>query len=499
MISRKQQFWLLSLLAVVSLLGWVLLAAQRNIIGFPLDDGWIHQTYARSLAKGQGWSYFPGQPSAGATAPMWVLLLVPGYWLGASPLCWVLFLGLLLVWGCALLGFFIWPNLSTQGGWWRVGAGALLILEWHLLWAALSGMETLLIAVLSLTVFAWLLKLSREPEAANLLWRWLALGALVGFGIWVRPEAVTLLGPIGFVAIFTPTEDYKERAARGGAVLLGAALLFGPYLAFNHWLAGTWWPNTFFAKQAEYAILRQKPLLTRLLTQPIPLLAGAGALLLPGFLYFGWLSLKERRWTEIAGVLWVLGYLGLFAVRLPVTYQHGRYVIPVVPVLALWGLAGYVAFANRAGGRVRWMISQVWGIVMAILLLSFWWLGGQSYLDDVAIINGEMVAVANWLTKNTRPDEVIAAHDIGAIGYFSQRQIIDLAGLISPDVIPFIRDEGKISYYLEAKCPDYLVTFPSWYPQLVSGRELIYQTDAEITRSFGQDNMAVYIWELCRP
>jgi hypothetical protein len=499
-ISRKTQFWLVAALALVSMLGWVLLAAQSGTVGFPLDDGWIHQTYARSLASGQGWTYFPGQPSAGATAPMWVLFLVPGYWLGASPWCWVLFLGLISITASALLAYFVWPYLSGQEGMWPLAAGGLIGLEWHLMWAALSGMETLLIGILSLGVMFALLVLARKPALAAAPWRWAAIGALVGFGIWLRPEAVTLFGPVGFVALLAPAENTKDKLTRFGAALLGLVLLFVPYLAFNRWLAGAWWPNTFFAKQAEYAVYRQLPLLSRLLAQPVPLLAGAGAPLLPGFLYFGWLAFRERRWAALSGVLWVLGYLGLFALRLPVTYQHGRYVIPVLPVLALWGLAGYVAFASKqGGGKGRWIVSQVWGIVTVILLLLFWWMGSQSYLADVQIINGEMVDVAKWLNQHTEPDDVIAAHDIGAIGYFTQREIIDLAGLISPDVIPFIRDEAQLADYLAAECPAYLVTFPDWYPELVAGLPLVYQTDTAITRSFEQENMAVYAWKDCQP
>ena len=36
---------------------------------------------------------------------------------------------------------------------------------------------------------------------------------------------------------------------------------------------------------------------------------------------------------------------------------------------------------------------------------------------------------------------IVAAHDIGALGYLDDHQLVDLAGLITPEVIPFMLDE----------------------------------------------------------
>jgi hypothetical protein len=112
----------------------------------------------------------------------------------------------------------------------------------------------------------------------------------------------------------------------------------------------------------------------------------------------------------------------------------------------------------------------------------------------VAVIESEMVFVAHWLNQNTPEDVLIAAHDIGAIGYFGDRKLVDLAGLISPDVIPFIRDEDQLGAYLDSLDVDYLVTFPEWYPSLVNRSILIFQTDGAFSPSLGGENMAVYQW-----
>jgi len=50
----------------------------------------------------------------------------------------------------------------------------------------------------------------------------------------------------------------------------------------------------------------------------------------------------------------------------------------------------------------------------------------QNLFKQTALLTNELGRYAD--------DDLIAAHDIGAIGYFAPRPILDLAGLISPDV-----------------------------------------------------------------
>src|SRR5690348_13183272 len=67
------------LVAVVPLVAGLIylrqgIAAQGRL-GFPLDDSYIHLQFARNLATGHGWSFNPGEPTPGATSPLWVALL----------------------------------------------------------------------------------------------------------------------------------------------------------------------------------------------------------------------------------------------------------------------------------------------------------------------------------------------------------------------------------------------------------------------------------------
>jgi hypothetical protein len=133
------------------------------------------------------------------------------------------------------------------------------------------------------------------------------------------------------------------------------------------------------------------------------------------------------------------------------------------------------------------------GVLVVILLqVGFFVLGINAYRTDTAIIESEMVDTAVWVEKNTPPDALIAAHDIGALGYFGKRELVDLAGLISPEVIPFIRDEEKLDAYIHERGVEYLVTFPGWYPNLIRDKTLLYSSQAQFSPAAGGENMQVF-------
>ena len=100
---NSKKILLLGILAGLSVLGYLLISQQFYGIGFPLDDSWIHQSYARNLGNHGEWSFILGERSAGATAPLWVLLLAVGYFLNIDPMVWTFLLGWGILWTTAFL------------------------------------------------------------------------------------------------------------------------------------------------------------------------------------------------------------------------------------------------------------------------------------------------------------------------------------------------------------------------------------------------------------
>jgi hypothetical protein len=330
----------------------------------------------------------------------------------------------------------------------------------------------------------------------RLIWHWFGLGILIGLGVWIRPDGLILLGVVGLTLLLVK-RNAQEKLRLGLYLCIGLLITIVPYLIFNLLLAGEIWPNTYFAKQAEYEITRSIPIWWRLLNMfQLPLI-GVGILLLPGYLWFIYQSYRRKEWAKLFAAIWVIGYLVLYAWRLPVSYQHGRYIMPVIPAYCLFGLVGIVILFEYQLKAAWWRIMRrSWVVLIGVILFSFWLLGGRAYALDVAVIESEMVDVAQWVAKNTDEDALIAAHDIGAMGYFGGRNLLDLAGLVSPEVIPIIRDEPSLLAHLNSREADYLVTFPGWYEQLVENKILIYNTNGVFSPAMGGENMSVYKWDM---
>jgi hypothetical protein len=90
---------------------------------------------------------------------------------------------------------------------------------------------------------------------------------------------------------------------------------------------------------------------------------------------------------------------------------------------------------------------------------------------------------------------LIAAHDIGALGFFDHHPIIDLAGLISPEVVPFIRDETKLASFMDQRQVEYLIDFPHWYPTLSQRGKIVFTTNGNfVDTPEPGNNMTIYHW-----
>lgn len=96
-----------------------------------------------------------------------------------------------------------------------------------------------------------------------------------------------------------------------------------------------------------------------------------------------------------------------------------------------------------------------------------------------------------WIEKNTPKNAVVAASEIGYIGFFSKREIKDMHGLIHPNSAPMILAEKWGWWFMDGRATVVVMHEPSWHgePDLAKGwgqeayRE--FQKNFLLAKSFG--------------
>jgi hypothetical protein len=521
-LSAQRRDMLIGLVAVIGVAVYVSMAAAMHAVGFPLDDSWIHQTYARNLAEHGEWAFIPGEPSAASTSPLYSVLLSIGYVLHVPFFWWTFALGALTLaaagWIGARLGPVLFPDRRGVGLW----TGLALVVAWHLVWAAASGMETMLFCTLSLLVvgLAWRELPSRKPSLRprDAFGRGGVLGLAGATLTLTRPEGVGLVGLAGLLVLVawpygsTWRDGCRVYLAWAAGVALGWIIGVGPYLALNYHLSDDFLPDTSAAKQAENAPARELPLWKRYGRMLLPLSAGVQFLLLPGMIAALVQLYRRIRAGERAAVLfwlpavWALTVVSAYALRLPAPYQHGRYVIPILPHVLLYGVGGTLQLVHT-GRRTctRRVLTRSLALAALLIALPFWVIGARAYGRDVRIINTEMVKTAQWVRDHPDqmpPKQLLAVHDIGALGYYAPRPILDLAGLVSPEVVPIIRDHEALMELMRQRCVRYLMVLPDQRPAPRDDPRLgtvLYTTGEPYAPEAGSGNMTIYQLQLDWP
>ena len=100
-------------------------------------------------------------------------------------------------------------------------------------------------------------------------------------------------------------------------------------------------------------------------------------------------------------------------------------------------------------------------------------------LSTVRTFYGQHVQGTNWLKNNVPENEAVATNDVGAISYLSGREIVDLRGIIKPEILNIICspiEEGKrrdfLRAYLLKRNVRYLAIYGDWFSWIVEDSRL---------------------------
>jgi hypothetical protein len=505
--------------------------------GFPLDDAWIHAQFARNLALGHGFSYNPGVPVSGSTAPLWTLITATGYLItGASvltsKLLGVVFLGLSVGFAYTLVHRI--TNDPREALFAAIITGTLP----RLVWAALSGMDVTLAVMLTLAGVMAHILYNRPGDGRQHI-----SAVLFGLATLARPEcAIFFVAAVIDRFLASTLIQWREVATRDWLLPVAVHILVFltvvlPFAVFSKRFGIGFLPNTAYAKALlwgrgliaavargdtvelirsfsvrpyDYMLsfleesLNNNPVLFMLssigllrlvLSEPFAAHGRCRSFIIP---------LSVLLYPLAVGVLVPFGTAG---------YQEGRYAAPLAPLMLIVGTFG-VYGAGRYGakllGRAKFMgrpanivieRSLVWLFMLLAVTAQFRgaWYRGTIYGREVDNIQDMQVELGRWIDRNLPQDALIAVNDVGAIAYFTDVELLDTVGLISPDVLKWhriYRDPNKAVFeFLKEKRPDHAVLFPNWYPEMVKRKAIFEPIHKAVLREnlvCGGSEMVVY-------
>lgn len=470
--------------------------------GFTLDDSWIHLQYARTIYEGTPWEYSPGYPSTGSTSPLWSVILSFLFHFSANPvgLAWGVYLTSMCFYIAStfLIGMIV-TEYTESRLWGIVSIIGFVILPRNT-WIILSGMETpLFMFVLLFSIII----LDKEDIKYDLI-----LGVLVGIAYLSRPEGIIIaLGvPVRFLILV-----FKKRIDRKRIITLFAsaglaAIVVLPWILHCINVTGLPLPDTFYAKvhtPIESEIEAWNFWWTIFVMEMPFLLVGVflGIILIVKGKPFPWM------FPVILTVLYRLTapYASLI--------NNTRYLIPVfnlffvVAIIATaWILEAILVgilkfFENHETKAVAVLITLM---VLIVPLIPHYMSQATYYGKAVKTVNDLHVNIGYWLAENTPQDAVFATHDAGAVRYISNRSMIDLAGLVSPDIIHGNMTSIETLSYLREQGCNYFVYFNdlfSYWTRFFSYQayEMVYTVTIppEIHVGGGRPTMSVYriFWE----
>ena len=473
-----------------------------GVLGVPLDDAWIHFQFARNISQGYGFSFNRGEPTPGSTSPMWTLLLAGVGLLQDN------FLEPALVFSALFLLMSLWLAYGFTG--WITGrvwpaflAGLSVALTGRMLWAGLAGMETTAFAAFSLAAI-W--------SYSRWGWRWF-VALLMGLASQLRPEghALFALALIDAAWAWRVTNRAVEQGRMRAAArhflppLVVYALIAAPYTLFSLATTGQPLPNTFYAKVGSQNLFSWRTLWETMAwhwqDNPMSLILAI----------VGLLPLWRR--SRLA-VLWLVSLPVFTAVIIDFTWHHGRYTMPLIPLQMVAAATGAHWVVCKITARRQEPWRRRLRLALPILLIGLLLLGGVNRLPYWAEMLGNNtrevqdidVALGEWLAEQTRAESLIAVDDIGAIAFLSGRRIVDMNGLVSPEVWPATRAaEGLprsqiLTRILSESQPEYMAAFPLWRWDMVTNRAVArpikhVQTETH-TIIFQQD---AYVYEMVWP
>ncbi len=473
--NKTQSYIIYFSIAALSVLLAVIYLISANSVngynGFPLDDPWIHLTFAKNLAEYGSFSYFKNEMStAGSTSPIYTMILAVGFLITKNEMVLsytfgIIFLILSGIWFYRLSSFeFAKENIFA------ILCSAIFVADKWMNFIADSGMET--------TMFIFLLLITAYSYKKRQV---VATAVFAGLILWTRPDATAFLGALILDYMWCVYLSKKDKSiklfTKSELMKMGGifAVIIIAYFGLNLKLSGSILPNTYNAKLTYYAPeFRSR---SAFLQGEVWDYFTSGAY---GIIMFGFIisvlklifdTVKKKYNPNFLYIVFALALVFIYWYKLPYAHRFGRYMMPIIPFMILVSMTGFRELAKLIASFLN--SKQVANGVSFVIILVILFMSVQNYInnkksyaDECKYINDRQVVAAKWIRDNTKETDIIGTHDVGAIAFYSQRKIVDVAGLVTPELINKLHDKNYVEYmreYLKKNNVAYLAFLREWY------------------------------------
>lgn len=393
----------------------IYLLCQLQKFSYAPDDTFIYLQYARNIAKGLGFSFNAGESSYGVTSPLWSIILSFAYFTGADGFWFAKFLDLSFALTAVLYFFKLLNRIlpesleSNRNLLIILGIFSFTLNTWFVRWS-FTGMETSLAVLLVVGIF--LNFLNKKYYSAYLL---------SGLLFLVRPESFVLTLLLTF-SLFYQREKISMILK---CILLVLAIIL-PWLVYAQIAFGTIVPNTAIGK-ATFSLSFQTILAQLKKIGETLVFSSIIEILFSALMVY--IAFTKKLFKEYSLlILWVVGLPTLFIIT--DSDIISRYLLIITPVLTL--------LAVSALSRISLNSKTVpLAITLFILFQSqfIFYKYVKPHTDNFSYgVDKCFIEIGSWLNSNTPENSRILVNDVGAIGYYSKRYIVDAAALINRNI-----------------------------------------------------------------
>lgn len=410
------------------------------------DDAFYYFKIARNFVKGYGFSFDAINPTNGYQ-PLWMyLLLIPAYitrqmHVEVFPRVALMYQAMLLLLAVALLHHAMIQRCSLPAV--LIGDAFALVLGLQLF---VNGMETTTVFLVFVGIVWYLSRqTSDSPGAAHLA----LVGLLSGLLFLSRLDSIyiLLMWTVGYALL------RKQLGIRWSHLLLMVGvmgLVAAPYLLYNYVVFGDWMPISGKLKNSFPRVEHPDPFRIPLQFYLVLVICLFAAIWL-------WRKMEHPRTLLLFLLTWSAGswvhalHTVLFMKWAVFNWHFASYWMPLTTIAPLlltrWQQSRYATPAYLAG-------VVVW---IAIVLSSgqFFWRAWRG--EEIPNWHRVGYRAALWARQNTPASAVFAMKDCGVFGYYSDRRVVNLDGVVNNRELQTYLHRQQLGRYLAQKGVRFLV------------------------------------------